>query len=299
MTTTCIIPANTPIHHQIHRNGRVTELRDTTSAPVEVLVFDRRPGGWIVESLDGELVLRVDPRHLVEIDRTPPNLAADLAALSLAHEALVDAIWTDGRLSTVQKMAEAQAAGRRYLAARRAAEEGRAPEPTPEPPAADKPASNVVPACVLDSRRAGVEAARAAEADEDCDDEDLAAIECDEILDIAPCWPLDGAAPTVMVRSDSDPNRVYSVLMDALGRPLSCTCDDFEYRQRRKAGSQCKHMRLATRCKAIWRGFDRLMDSASPTQIAASWRLRRSQGETVEEVAARVIAALEQKEARG
>ena len=144
--------------------------------------------------------------------------------------------------------------------------------------------SNVVPASALASRRASVEAARQPDADT-CDDGDApSALECAELLDVAPSWPVAGTS-TVMVRSSTDPRAAYSVIL-AGGRATACQCEGYRYR------GACAHLARAERCGALWAAFDALLDRGiAPSEIARSWRLYAGRGDSPDSITARLIGA--------
>lgn len=93
------------------------------------------------------------------------------------------------------------------------------------------------------------------------EDEALEALEAS-----GPGRRIHGAGNMISVTSDSNPGRAYTVLLNPAHQPVSCTCDDHTYRQRR-----CKHMRRAARFNEWEQGIKRLLDQGKPAPEVLQW----------------------------
>lgn len=72
------------------------------------------------------------------------------------------------------------------------------------------------------------------------DDEDPD-MDLTEVLDFAPLWRGDEEG-VVLVRSDTDPDKSYRVLLGPEGQPVGCNCHHWTYR---RSARTCKHQRRA------------------------------------------------------
>lgn len=94
-----------------------------------------------------------------------------------------------------------------------------------------------------------------------------------EALDaLSPATVLVGASNIVIVPSDSDPARTYSVTLTFDNKALDCTCHHFSFRQQR-----CKHMKRADHIQQWIEAIEALLDAGTdPNDVLEAWKRCRA-----------------------
>lgn len=110
--------------------------------------------------------------------------------------------------------------------------------------------------------------------------------DCDALMDVMPIIPL--AWNKLLVRSESDPDKAYTVTLGLDAQALGCECPDHAYRHR-----HCKHMRQAELAPAFFEAVDLAVSVGfEPTEIAIKIRGAEQRGKRLEGMVGTIEKAL-------